>query len=185
VIRNPPGPSAPASIHRCRCTGALSGDRPWHDDREIDSINSAARVLGEAGWGYVSVLARSRRGVASVGTELSPVHVVRRYLEDIYHRGNVELVRELCADPVTRHEPGATRTLTHQDQIERISADLPQWQPHFTAEVLAGDGEFAVLVWTARGRTADRTLSGIEVFQVQDGRITDVWNTSYSTEPWG
>ena len=42
-----------------------------------------------------------------------------------------------------------------------------------------------VLVWTARGRTAARTLSGIEVFGVRDGRITDVWNTPYSTQSWG
>lgn len=120
-----------------------------------------------------------------MGTRLSPVQVVRRYLDDIYHRGDVELVRELCADPVTRHDPGGTRTLTHQEQIDRINADLPRWQPYFTAEVHAGDVEFAVLVWTARGRTAARTLSGIEVFGVRDGRITDVWNTPYSTQSWG
>ncbi|MBN9107420.1 MAG: nuclear transport factor 2 family protein [Pseudonocardia sp.] len=115
----------------------------------------------------------------------TPVHVVRRYLDEIYHDGRVEIVREICADPVVRHDPGRRTELSHQDQIDRIGADLPQWQPFFTAEVLAGDAEFAVLVWHAAGRTAERTLSGIEVFRVVDGRITDVWNTPYSTEPWG
>ena len=69
-------------------------------------------------------------------------------------------------------------------QIDRINADLPQWQPFFAPVVLAGDDEHAVLVWTAVGRTADRTLAGIEVFRVVDGRITDVWNSPYATEPW-
>ena len=40
-------------------------------------------------------------------------------------------------------------------------------------------------MWTARGRTAERLLSGIEVFRVRDGRITDVWNAPYATSPWG
>lgn len=115
----------------------------------------------------------------------SPVATVRRYLDEIYHEGRVEVVREICADPLVRHDPGGTTTLSHQQQIDRISADLPRWQPWFTHEVLAGDDRHAVLIWNATGRTAERTLSGIEVFQVIDGRITDVWNTPYSTEPWG
>ncbi len=114
----------------------------------------------------------------------SPVSVVGRYVEEIYHQGQVELVREICADPVVRHDPGKRSELTHEDQIARINADLPQWQPHFTAEVLAGDNEYAVLVWTARGRTAERLLSGIEVFRVVAGRITDVWNAPYASDPW-
>jgi hypothetical protein len=115
----------------------------------------------------------------------APVDVVRRYLDEIYHAGRTELVREITADGVVRHDPGGTRTLDHDAQIARIEADLPQWSPWFTAEVLAGDAEYAVLVWTARGRSADRLLTGIEVFRVRDGRITDVWNTPYSTQPWG
>lgn len=115
---------------------------------------------------------------------VSPVSVVQRYLEEIYHQGAVETVREICADPVVRHDPGGRTELSHDDQIARINADLPQWQPHFTSEVLAGDDDYAVLVWTARGRTAERLLSGIEVFRVGDGRITDVWNAPYSTAPW-
>lgn len=113
-----------------------------------------------------------------------PVAIVGRYLDEIYHNGNVETVREICADPVVRHDAGRRTELGHQAQIDRICADLPQWQPYFTAEVLAGDDEHAVLVWTARGRTAERLLSGIEVFRVAEGRITDVWNAPYSTEPW-
>ncbi len=113
------------------------------------------------------------------------VAVVRRYLDEIYHRGDTAVVREICADPLVRHDPGRRTELTHEAQIARIDADLPQWQPFFTAEVLAGDDEHAVLVWTAEGRTADRRLTGIEVFRVDEGRITDVWNAPYTTEPWG
>lgn len=40
-------------------------------------------------------------------------------------------------------------------------------------------------MWTARGRTADRPLTGIEVVRVRGGRITDVRNAPYSTHPWG
>ena len=114
----------------------------------------------------------------------TPVDVVRRYLEEVYHQGRAELIRELTADPLVRHDPGATVEHSHQRQIDRIHAELPGWRPLFTAEVLTGDAEFATLVWTATGRDSDRTLSGIEVFRVRDGRITEVWNAAYSTQPW-
>lgn len=120
----------------------------------------------------------------STSSEVSPVSVVRRYLDEIYHDGQVEVVREICADPMLRHDPGKTTPMSHDAQVARIQADLPQWQPWFTAEVLAGDGEYAVLVWSASGRTAERIMSGIEVFRVRDGRITDVWNAPYATEAW-
>lgn len=113
-----------------------------------------------------------------------PVAVVRRYVDEIYHDGQLEVVKEICADPLIRHDPGNVTPMSHDEQIARIAADLPEWHPVFTAEILAGDSEHAVLVWTAEGRTADRTLSGIEVFRVRDGRITDVWNAPYATEPW-
>lgn len=114
----------------------------------------------------------------------SSTSVVKRYVEEIYHHGAVELVREICSDPVVRHAPGKRTEISHDQQIARINADLPQWQPWFSCEVLAGDDEYAALVWTARGRTAEQLLSGIEVFRVVGGRITDVWNTPYTSEPW-
>lgn len=117
--------------------------------------------------------------------ETGPVAVVRRYVDEIYHEGQLEVVKEICADPLVRHDPGKITPMSHDEQITRIAADLPEWHPFFTAEILAGDDEYAVLVWTAEGRTADRTLSGIEVFRVSDGRITDVWNAPYASEPWG
>ena len=125
--------------------------------------------------------------LATCSTDRSrtPVAVVRRYVNEIYHDARTDLVREICADPVIRHDPGRRIELSHDDQIARIEADLPQWRPWFTANVLAGDDEHAVLVWTAEGRTADRLLTGIEVFRVRDGRITDVWNAPSSTERWG
>ncbi len=112
------------------------------------------------------------------------VEVVRRYCDEIYHEGKVEVIREICADPLVRHDPGTRRILSHQQQIDRISADLPTWQPWFTAHVLAGDDEYVSLVWSAHGRTRERVLSGIEIFRVVDGRITEVWNTPYSKDAW-
>ncbi|WP_354701648.1 hypothetical protein DSM112329_01974 [Paraconexibacter sp. AEG42_29] len=114
---------------------------------------------------------------------MSPVDVVTRYLEEIYHQGDVDLVREVCGDPLVRHDPGARSELSHDEQIARIRGDLEKHEPRFTWEVLAGDGRDAVLVWNC-ARSSGQTLSGIEVFRVVDGRITDVWNATYSEEPW-
>jgi hypothetical protein len=114
---------------------------------------------------------------------MSPAEIVGRYLEEIYHGGDVELVREICGDPLVRHAPGGRTELSHDEQVERIRADLATHAPRFTWDVLAGDERDAVLVWNC-ARAGGGTLSGIEVFRVQDGRITDVWNAPYAEEAW-
>lgn len=43
----------------------------------------------------------------------SPETLIRLYWDEIWNRGNVALIREICADPVVRHDPGSVTPLSH------------------------------------------------------------------------
>ncbi|MBV1686145.1 aminoglycoside phosphotransferase family protein [Novosphingobium sp. G106] len=118
-------------------------------------------------------------------TVRTPRELIEIYWEQIYNAGEVELVREVCADPIIRHDPGFVTTLSHDEQIVRIHRSLAM-KPLFTHRVLHADDTFVTSVWNMVSRDGrDITLCGIEVFEAQDGRFTRCWNSSYAKGFWG
>lgn len=111
--------------------------------------------------------------------------VVEIYLHTIWDENQPELVREYCADPITRHDANNVRRLSHDEQIARIKTLYAQIEPRFVDVVLSGDEEHVTTVWNATGKDPKWRQCGIEVFRVQNGRITDVWNSTYMDGAWG
>ena len=115
----------------------------------------------------------------------TPIELINLYWDEVWNNGNVELVREICADPIIRHDPGAVTSLSHDAQIERISHQLAR-RPLFTHEVLIADEHHVCSVWNMKIRTGgERELCGIEVFRVEEGRLSRAWNSSYQSGYWG
>jgi SnoaL-like domain len=116
--------------------------------------------------------------------------VVERYGRDLYRARNLDLFPELLADPMVRHEAGGeTKVLTIADCRARIGGLFEAYRSlEFEVVQLIVDGEFAS--WTFNGTlTADdgtpQVVSGIEVFRVVDGKITEVWNPPSAPGAWG
>ena len=113
-----------------------------------------------------------------------PIRLVERYLFELYNAKNVDLVHEICGEPMARHAAGSVTHLTRADQVERIAKDLAAHDPFFTVVTLVGDDTFASLTWNAERRSTGETLCGIEIFKAEDGVITDVWNSNYFEGSW-
>lgn len=115
----------------------------------------------------------------------TPTEIVELYMFNIWNDGNLELIREICADPMIRHDIGTVSALSHDDQIKRISHQVGR-KPYFWNEILFADDKYVCSVWSMNLRTGEtKTLSSIEVFQIEDGRITHVWNAAYGPGLWG
>jgi hypothetical protein len=115
----------------------------------------------------------------------SALETVTLYIERIWNEGRDDLIPELCADPIVRHDPNALTSLSHAEQKARIRHNYDELRPVFTWEVLAGDDAHVTLVWNVTGRDPGWTLCGIEIFRVRGGVITDVWNLPYAEGRWG
>lgn len=137
---------------------------------------------------------------------LSATEVVTRYTDELWNQGKLELVPELCADPITRHEAGKLVKVSNEEQTTRVSTIRATMQPYFENVIQFSDGEFVALAYKFRskpwpddeGEIPDspwidddfkenpeaRVGCGIEIFKVVDGRITDVWNAPMMEGEW-
>lgn len=110
----------------------------------------------------------------------SPTAVLRRYQQEIWNDGRYAVIGELVANPYRRHYPGKVETLTNAELIERIRyyrRGLRDISFHSVLEV--AEGPFVTTAWETNGHTRDgRHLctAGIEIFRIEGGLITDVWN---------
>lgn len=83
--------------------------------------------------------------------------VIELYWDEVWNKGNVELIREICNDPIIRHDIGSVTHLSHDEQIRRVSQQIAMVKPYFTHEVLNADDHHVTSVWNMVG-AADPTL---------------------------
>lgn len=116
----------------------------------------------------------------------TPKELIELYWTEVWNNRNAELIRELCADPIIRHDPGSVTALPIEDQIARVRQQSEHAEPFFEHEVLHADEQYVTSVWNMHTRKGARIeLCGIEVFKAKDGRFTDCWNSSYVAGRWG
>lgn len=119
-------------------------------------------------------------------TKRSPKELIELYWTEVWNNRNAELIGELCADPIVRHDPGSTTALSIEDQIARVRQQSEKAEPFFEHEVLHADDTYVTSVWNMHTRKGERIeLCGIEVFKAVDGKFTDCWNSSYVAGRWG
>jgi len=109
---------------------------------------------------------------------------VKSYIREAWNEGRVELISELCADPVIRHDANSVTELSHAEQVERIAHNYDELRPTFEEVVFAGDDEYITLIWNVTGRDPNWKWCGIEIFRVVDGKISEVWNSPYLDGRW-
>jgi hypothetical protein len=116
----------------------------------------------------------------------TPRELIELYWERVWNRREAELIREICADPIIRHDPNSVTALSHDEQVNRVRQQSAEMEPFFTHEVLLADDTYVTSVWNMHTRKGERIeLCGMEVFKAENGRFTDCWNSTYSPGRWG
>ena len=112
--------------------------------------------------------------------------LLERYWDEASNQGNVELIRELCADPIIRHDPEKVTELSHQEQIDRVLFGIEKMGVQISRVLIHADENTATSVWNLTSTTDENLkLCGIEVFRVENGRLAECWNTPYAQGHWG
>ncbi len=110
--------------------------------------------------------------------------IVRRWYEEMWNKGNLELIDELIASDVTGHSPiqnvdGVEASKRYVTMSRAAFPDL-----HFTIEEMIAEGDKVVAVRTLAGTHRGEYLgvaptgnhvniTGINVFHIADGRIAE------------
>lgn len=116
----------------------------------------------------------------------SPKELIELYWTEVWNNRNAEMIRELCADPIIRHDANSVTALSIEDQIARVRQQSETAEPYFEHEVLHADDTFVTSVWNMHTRKGERVdLCGIEIFKAENGKFTDCWNSTYVPGRWG
>lgn len=107
----------------------------------------------------------------------TPNEVVTLYCEKAWNECQTDLIREITADPVVRHYAGRIQTMDHDTQIARIQDRHKTARPRFDGIIQFAEGPWVAYVWNNTTEQGGKK-SGIEIFKVEEGRITEVWNPS-------
>lgn len=113
--------------------------------------------------------------------------LLERYWEEASNQENYELVRELCADPITRHGPdGEVTRLSHDEQIARLKMGREQFDIIIDRIITHADETWVTSVWETKSTSHEAmNLCGIEVFKVEGGKLAHCWNAPYGQGKWG
>jgi steroid delta-isomerase-like uncharacterized protein len=116
--------------------------------------------------------------------------LVRRFYEEAWAKGELDVIDEVFADDYVRHDLRSTQALLPGSEgMKRITADFRSAFPdlRFEVEIVIAEDEYAAARWTASGthlgawgaveptgRSA--TFSGVNIFRFENGKVVEIWN---------
>jgi len=110
------------------------------------------------------------------------------YIDDVYTARNPEAARNYIADPCLRHEHDHLVTMSIEENVARVRDFLALASTtQFDNVVLVDDGAHVVSAYNITFGDGDavQTVSGVEIFRVVDGKITETWNSTAQPGAWG
>lgn len=114
--------------------------------------------------------------------------ITRRFLEEIFTGGNLELVDELFAPSFVLHDPSVPQEVRGIEALKQYITMYRTAYPdtRFTVEDQIAEGDRVVTRWTGQGThqgelmgippTGKRvTVTGIELDRISGGKIEESW----------
>jgi len=120
----------------------------------------------------------------------TPVEIARRWFEEMWNQGRVELIPELLAPDAPIYDVGAPGEVRRGPEgfrptYEKLRGAFPDIR--FTIEEIISEGDIVALRWTARmthhgphlgfaPTDAPVTMGGMGFARVRDGKVVEAWN---------
>jgi predicted ester cyclase len=114
----------------------------------------------------------------------------RTWLAEVWGRGRFDVSAELLADDLIDHNPMPDQPAGragHDFAAKMVRTAFPD--AHFTADVVASDGEYVTGRWTMTGTNTGPfelfglpptgrpvTMTGQEIFRCQDDHFVEIWH---------
>ena len=115
--------------------------------------------------------------------------LVRRFYEEVWNRGDVDVAKEVFADDYVRHDLRPTSAEAGGTGQAKIAADFRRAFPDLTFDVdlIVAEDDLVAARWTAEGThsgpwggiapTGKRArFSGVNFFRMRDGKVVEIWN---------
>jgi steroid delta-isomerase-like uncharacterized protein len=114
---------------------------------------------------------------------------VLRFYEEVWNRGNVDVVHEVFAAGYVRHDLRPSAALPGPQGQAKIAAEFRAAFPdlRMTVDLIVAEDDLVAARWTTSGTHtgpwadvaatgAHVTFSGMNVFRFHDGKVVELWN---------
>lgn len=114
--------------------------------------------------------------------------IVRRDIEEVWNKGNLEIVDEYVADAFVCHDPAFPEPLRGPDGYKQLVTLYRDAFPdaHLTIHELVAEDDSVVARWTGRGThegelmgvepsNAEAEVSGMTLVHIEEGMVTESW----------
>lgn len=115
--------------------------------------------------------------------------LIRRFYEEVWSKGNVNVAEEVFAPDYVRHDLRSTTAAPGPEGQKQVAAAFRAAFPdlRFDIEIVLGDGEYVAARWTAFGTHSGAwgdveptgqfvTFSGVNIFRFEEGLVAEIWN---------
>ena len=103
--------------------------------------------------------------------------IARRFNEEIWNEGNIDVVDELVAADLVWHEIGINGIEAFVRNLTGLRTEYPDL--HIITEDLVAEGDRVVARMTVQGTHAptgkQATWTAIGIFRIADGKIVEMW----------
>ncbi len=115
--------------------------------------------------------------------------LIRRFYDEVWHKGNTAFVFEVFAENYFRHDlrPGNPPTgPAGQKQVaDDFRAAFPDLE--YRVDMLVAENDLVVARWTMRGTNTGQWgsvpatnraihVSGVNIFRLENGKVVEIWN---------
>jgi steroid delta-isomerase-like uncharacterized protein len=127
-------------------------------------------------------------GAGYLTPEKNKAHV-RRFYEEVWGKGNVDVAEEVFAQDYVRHDLRPNTAPPGPEGQKQIAAAFRAAFPdlRFDVEIVLGDGEYVAARWTAAGTHTGPwgdveptgqfvRFSGVNIFRFEQGVVAEIWN---------
>ncbi len=115
--------------------------------------------------------------------------IIRRFYEEVWGKGNLQVVNEVFASDYVRHDLRPTAALPGPEGQSKIAADFRSAFPDLKIELdlLVAEADMVVARWTMEGTNLGpwggseptgkhARFSGVNFFRLSKGKVIEIWN---------
>ena len=115
--------------------------------------------------------------------------LVRRFYEDVWDRGNLDVADEVFAHDYVRHDLRPTAAPPGPEGQKKVAAAFREAFPdlRFNVELVLAEGDYVAARWTATGTHSGSwgelaptgrsvQYTGVNIFRFENGRVAEIWN---------
>ncbi len=115
--------------------------------------------------------------------------LIRRFYDEVWNKGNLDVAFEVFADDYVRHDPRGTQALPGPAGQKKVAGDFRAAFPDLTmrVELMLAEDDLVAARWimegtntgawggvAATGRHA--RFAGVNLFRLAEGKVVELWN---------